>query len=176
MFTLPELPYSFSALEPYIDAQTMEIHHDKHHAAYIKNLNDLVSGETDLMKLVRHDSPKIRNNAGGHYNHSLFWTFMSPNPSNSPNVFSSLKTDFTAAALSIFGSGWAWIVEKDGKPGIVTTPNQDVPDGKILLGLDVWEHAYYLKYQNRRVEYVERWWNVVNWNVVADRFSSSQVY
>ncbi|MBI2008478.1 superoxide dismutase [Candidatus Amesbacteria bacterium] len=177
MFTLPDLPYATDALEPYIDKQTMEIHHGKHHAAYVKVLNDLVPDQTDPFLLLKHENPKVRNNAGGHINHSLFWTFMSPNPSNPPRFldsFGDFKEKFTAVALGRFGSGWAWLVQKDGKLEIVDTPNQDVPEDKILLGLDVWEHAYYLKYQNRRADYIENWWHVINWTAVSANFARGQ--
>lgn len=180
MFTLPGLPYPADALEPYIDKQTMEIHHGKHHAAYVKVLNDLVGdkSEADLPALLKHENPKVRNNAGGHYNHSLFWTMMTPNPSNPPvflDSFENFKEKFAAAALGRFGSGWAWLVQKDGILEITDTPNQDVPEGKILLGLDVWEHAYYLKYQNRRADYIQAWWNVVNWAAVSANLGRGQV-
>ncbi len=184
MFTLPDLPYATNALEPFIDTQTMEIHHGKHHAAYVKNLNDLVTDkdEKDLEELLRTtDNQKIKNNGGGHYNHSLFWQMMAPPSASSGQVegklleainktFGSLdgfKEKFSAAALGRFGSGWVWLT-KDLK--IVDTANQDVPAEKVILGLDVWEHAYYLKYQNRRAEYVTAWWNVVNWKFAASRF------
>ncbi len=172
MFTLPDLPFAYDALEPFIDTATMQIHHDKHHAAYVKVLNDLVPDMTEsgLVSLLKHENPKVRNNAGGHINHSLFWTFMSPTPSPVPAFFTTeLKDQFTAAAMGRFGSGWVWLVQKAGKLEIVDTPNQDVPEGKVVLGLDVWEHAYYLKYQNRRAEYIENWWNVINWASVASR-------
>lgn len=181
MFTLPDLPYSFSALEPHIDAQTMEIHHDKHHAAYVKNLNDLVTDkdETSLAELfATTDNQKIKNNAGGHLNHSLFWQMLTPNPKPVDGKlleginaafgnFDGFKEKFSAAALGRFGSGWVWLT-KDLK--IIDTANQDIPSEPVILGLDVWEHAYYLKYQNRRADYIAAWWNVVNWEFVASRF------
>ena len=181
MFTLPPLPYAFAALEPYIDALTMEIHHDKHHGTYVKNLNDLVLGksEADLTSLLSDPNPKIKNNAGGHLNHSLFWPMLSPTPSSPPSSLLSpfgsidkFKEEFTAKALSVFGSGWTWLVVDSGKLSIVTTPNQESPKNPIL-GLDVWEHAYYLKYQNRRADYIAAWWNVVNWASVSARFESA---
>lgn len=189
MFILPNLPYSTNALEPHIDAQTMEIHHGKHHATYVKNLNDLVSGkdEKDLEELLRTtDNPKIKNNGGGHYNHSLFWQMMVPGGSKLEGNLAddinstfggldSFKEKFTAAGLGRFGSGWVWLT-KDLK--IVDTPNQDNPimnGQEVLLGLDVWEHAYYLKYQNRRADYIAAWWNVVNWKFVSGRFALGPV-
>ena len=171
MFTLPNLPYAYDALEPFIDAQTMQIHHGKHHAAYVKNLNDAVQGTEfaswSVEQLISSQDVKIHNNAGGHFNHSLFWKMLSPmTKSQIPNPkILELKDEFSKKALSIFGSGWVWIVDDK----IVTTANQDVPIGKIILGLDVWEHAYYLKYQNRRAEYIEAWWNVINWEEVQKR-------
>lgn len=189
MFTLPDLPYPANALEPYIDAQTMEIHHGKHHAAYVKNLNDVLPDKTEaeLEQILRTtDNPKVRNNGGGHYNHSLFWQLMAPpTGSGSPtgkllqaidSAFGSLegfKEKFAAAALGRFGSGWAWLVVRDKRLEIRDTPNQDSPvmEGLIpILGLDVWEHAYYLKYQNRRAEYIEAFWNIINWKFVCGRF------
>lgn len=180
MFTLPALPYATNALEPFIDTQTMEIHYGKHHAAYVKNLNDLVNDrdESSLEELLKTTTDqKIKNNGGGHYNHSLFWQMMAP--SGSPlegklleainTTFGSLegfKEKFAAAALGRFGSGWVWLTA-DLK--IIDTPNQDTPTEKVILGLDVWEHAYYLKYQNKRADYVTAWWNVVNWKFVASR-------
>lgn len=197
-FTLPALPYAFNALEPHIDARTMEIHHGKHHNAYVTNLNNAIAG-TDAEKLSIEDICKniskypvaVRNNGGGHYNHSLFWTLMSPkggSPSGSladaiNAAFGSLdemKAKFNAAAASRFGSGWAWLIKDgSGKLAITSTPNQDNPlmdiaevKGTPVLGLDVWEHAYYLHYQNRRPDYVAAWWSVVNWAEAARRFSA----
>lgn len=197
-FTLPQLPYDFNALEPHIDKRTMEIHHGKHHNAYVTNLNNAVAG-TDGEKLSIEDICKniskypvaVRNNGGGHYNHSLFWKVMSPkggNPSGSladaiSATFGSvdeMKTKFNAAATGRFGSGWAWLIkDATGKLAITSTPNQDNPlmdiaevKGTPILGLDVWEHAYYLNYQNRRPDYANAWWNVVNWDEVAKRFGS----
>lgn len=196
-FTLPKLPYDFNALEPHIDARTMEIHHGKHHNGYVTNLNNAVAG-TDAEKLSLEDICKniskypvaVRNNGGGHYNHSLFWTVMSPKGGGNPSgsladaikaAFGSvdeMKTKFNAAAAGRFGSGWAWLIkDASGKLAITSTPNQDNPlmdiaetKGTPILGLDVWEHAYYLNYQNRRPDYAAAWWNVVNWDEVASRF------
>jgi Fe-Mn family superoxide dismutase len=200
-FTLPDLPYAKEALEPFIDEKTMEIHHDKHHNAYVTNLNlALANSETengkieDLLKQISKYPAAVRNNAGGHYNHSLFWTVMAPNAggisqgalSDAINeafgTFGEFKSKFASAATGRFGSGWAWLIKNSaGKLEITTTPNQDNPlmdvaevKGFPLLGLDVWEHAYYLKFQNRRPDYIEAWWNVVNWNEVAKRFSSAE--
>ena len=196
-FTLPALPYANDALEPSIDARTMEIHHTKHHQAYVNNLNaaiekapelqgksldDLMRGINSVPEAVR---TAVRNNGGGHWNHSMFWELMSPGKGGEPTGgladaikasfgdFSKFKEQFTAAATGRFGSGWAWLVNDGGKLSITSTPNQDNPlmDGKrAILGLDVWEHAYYLKYQNRRPEYITAWWNVVNWDAVASRY------
>ena len=199
-FQLPPLPYPSDALEPYIDAATMELHHGKHHAAYVNNANRALSDHPQLAnksveELISHLDAvpeqvrtTLRNNAGGHYNHSLFWQMMKkgggqPRGELSRSIestFSSLdkfKEQFTAAATRVFGSGWAWLVKtSDGKLVIETSPNQDSPimangSKAILLGLDVWEHAYYLKYQNRRADYIAAWFNVVNWDFVADRFT-----
>jgi len=196
-FTLPALPYAFNALEPHIDARTMEIHHGKHHNAYVTNLNNAVAGAPaeglsleELMKSISKHPMAVRNNGGGHYNHSLFWTLMAPNAGGAPEgkladainsafgSFDEFKTKFNAAATGRFGSGWAWLVKDEaGKLVISSTPNQDNPlmdlaevKGTPLLGLDVWEHAYYLHYQNRRPDYCAAWWNLVNWSVVASRF------
>lgn len=197
-FTLPHLPYSKEALEPYIDSMTMEIHHDKHHGAYVTNLNKAIAGTEadtlnieDILKQVSKYPAAVRNNAGGHYNHTLFWSLMrAPGKSSKPEgilsealnahfeSFDGFKSKFAEAALARFGSGWAWLIRNDqGKLEIVTTPNQDNPlmdlaekQGLPILGLDVWEHAYYLKYQNRRADYITEWWNVVNWDEVAARF------
>lgn len=188
-FTLPPLPYTYDALEPHIDAKTMEIHHDKHHGGYVAKLNDALAkwpeGQTmELEEILTHLDAvpetirsAVRNNGGGHFNHSLFWQTMKPGGGGEPTGemleainrdfgdFVKFKEAFTASALGVFGSGWAWLVDVNGKLQIVTTPNQDTPLAlgyKPIIGLDVWEHAYYLKYQNRRQEYVENWWNVVN--------------
>ncbi len=197
-FTLPALPYAFNALEPHIDARTMEIHHGKHHQAYVTNLNNAIAN-TDADKLSIEDICKniskypapVRNNGGGHYNHSLFWLLMKQNGGGNPtgalaeainSTFGSLdefKTKFNTAAASRFGSGWAWLIKNsDGKLEVCSTPNQDNPlmdvadvKGTPLLGLDVWEHAYYLNYQNRRPDYCTAFWNVVNWDEVAKQFA-----
>jgi len=193
-FTLPPLPYPSNALEPHIDKQTMEIHHDKHHGAYVTNLNKALESAPDLQNKSIEDllgnnlasvpdsiKTAVRNNGGGHANHSLFWTIMKPNGGGAPNgqiasvisssfgSFESFKEKFAAAAAGRFGSGWAWLVKGNGSFEIVSTPNQDSPlmEGKKpILGLDVWEHAYYLKYQNRRADYIAAWWNVVNWDEI----------
>jgi Fe-Mn family superoxide dismutase len=196
---LPPLPYGFDALEPHIDTQTMQIHHGKHHAAYVNNLNAALDKHPewhsrsveDLLRNIAQVPEDIRtavrNNAGGHANHSLFWVIMAPKGGGEPKGpladairaafgdFAKFKDQFTQAAMGRFGSGWAWLAWQNGKLEIFSTPNQDSPlmDGKIpLLGLDVWEHAYYLKYQNRRADYVAAWWNVVNWPEVAARFEA----
>ena len=197
-FTLPPLPYAYDALEPHIDARTMEIHHDKHHGAYVANLNKAVAefpelrikSLEDLLKDLNAVPEKIRsavrNNGGGHYNHSLFWQTMSKSGGSEPKAafakviesnfgtFSGFKTKFTEAATKLFGSGWAWLVMQDGKLAIQSAPNQDSPlshGAQPLLGLDVWEHAYYLKYQNKRADYIAAWWNVVNWDFVSGRYA-----
>lgn len=199
MFTLPDLSYPYNALEPYIDEKTMKIHHDLHHGTYVKNVNDTLAGNEELLTMDVEDllknltkvpetiRTKVRNNAGGHANHSLFWTIMAPNAGGEPSGelskmikstfgdFTSFKEKFSMAAMGRFGSGWVWLVVDHGKLTIMDTPNQDSPlmEGKTpILGLDVWEHAYYLKYQNRRVEYIGAWWNVVNWKEVERRFTS----
>ena len=195
------LPYSYNALEPFIDAMTMEIHHTKHAAGYTKNLNDACIAEkvdikntsiTSLLESISKYSTKMRNNAGGHYNHELFWQLMKPAPASAPagaladainKSFGSLdnfKTAFSDAAKTRFGSGWAWlIVNEKGQLAICSTPNQDNPvmdiaetKGYPLLGLDVWEHAYYLKYQNKRPDYINAWWNLVNWKFVEGRYNA----
>jgi superoxide dismutase, Fe-Mn family len=196
-FELAKLPYAYEALEPFIDAQTMTIHHDKHHAAYVTNLNAALdkhpelgswSLENLLVKLA--DVPEdirtaVRNHGGGHWNHDMFWNIMAPKAGGEPQGalskaieadfggFANFKSEFEKSAMGRFGSGWAWLADKGGKLVVVSSANQDNPmtDGlKPLLGIDVWEHAYYLKYQNRRAEYVTSWWNVVNWEAVAARF------
>ena len=197
-FALPPLLYAYDALEPHIDARTMEIHQDKHHAAYVANLNKTIAdypdfGKNSIEDLMKdlNDVPEkirtaVRNNGGGHYNHSLFWQMMKPGGGGEPmgdlvkaidasfGSFSAFKEQFTKAAMTQFGSGWAWLVLDDGKLKIENSPNQDSPisQGKpVLLGLDVWEHAYYLKNQNRRAGYVTAWWNVVNWDFVSERYA-----
>ncbi len=199
MFELPDLGYAFNALEPHIDAKTMELHHDKHHATYVSKLNEALAGHDDLLKLdivelitsldkvPEEIRTAVRNNGGGHANHSFFWTIMSPKGGGQPGGelakaidqtfggFDGFKTKFKELALGVFGSGWAWLVSADGKLELSATGRQDstVMDGKNqppLLGLDVWEHAYYLKYQNRRPDYIDAWWNVVNWRQVEDYF------
>jgi Fe-Mn family superoxide dismutase len=195
-FTLPPLPYAYDALEPHIDARTMEIHYTKHHQTYVNNLNaaiekapelggksldDLMRGINSVPEAVR---AAVRNNGGGHWNHSMFWQLMSANAGGEPSGkladaiksafgdFTKFKEQFAAAGTGRFGSGWAWLLNDGGKLSITSTPNQDNPlmDGKnAILGLDVWEHAYYLKYQNRRPDYIAAWWNVVNWDAVAQR-------
>ena len=196
-FELPSLPYAFDALEPYIDAMTMEIHHDKHHNAYVTNLNAALEKHPELTgksleelvtkidRVPEDIRTAVRNNGGGHFNHSLFWQVMSPKGGGEPTGdlanainagfgdFASFKTTFSQAAISRFGSGWAWLGIKGGALTVLSMPNQDVPmmEGLTpILGLDVWEHAYYLKYQNRRPDYVSNWWNVVNWDEVARRY------
>ncbi len=194
-FSVPDLPYAFDALEPHIDALTMEIHHDKHHAAYVAKLNDAVAGTSqatmDIDALVSDSAAvangAIRNNGGGHSNHSLFWTIMSPSGGGEPSGdlaaainstfggFTGFQEKFTAAAMTRFGSGWAWLSVDNGNLVIESTPNQDSPlmDGRTpILGLDVWEHAYYLNYQNRRPAYIAAFYNVIDWDAVAARFTS----
>ncbi len=196
-FTLPSLPYDFAALEPHIDAQTMQIHHGKHHQAYVNNLNAAVEKTPELQRKSLDELMKginsapesvrtaVRNNGGGHWNHSLFWKLMAPKAGGTPSGkvadaitkafggFDKFKEQFAAAAAGRFGSGWAWLIDEGGKLSIMSTPNQDNPlmEGKkAILGIDVWEHAYYLKYQNRRADYVTAWWNVVNWQEVNRLF------
>jgi superoxide dismutase, Fe-Mn family len=195
-FTLPALPYDYAALEPFIDGQTMELHHGMHHAGYVANVNKAIApmhlhGITidELCKNISRYEITVRNNGGGHYNHSLFWQMMKPKGEGQPGgkvaealnasfgSFDAFKTSFTEAAMKRFGSGWAWLVKgADGKLAIGSTPNQDNPimdvaefKGKPLLALDVWEHAYYLKYQNKRADYINSFWNIVNWEEVAKR-------
>ncbi len=201
-FTVPPLSYSFDALEPYIDARTMEIHHDKHHSAYVANLNKALDGHADLQAKSLDDLLKgldsvpenirtaVRNSGGGHWNHTLFWTLMKKGGGGEPKgnlsaainsafgSFAGFQEKFTAAGLGRFGSGWAWLVVKDGKLAIDSTPNQDTPyllggGAKAVLGLDVWEHAYYLKYQNLRGDYIKAWWNVVNWDKAAELYDAA---
>jgi len=198
-FELPKLSYAIDALEPYIDAQTMTIHHDKHHAAYVTNLNGALEKHSELagkslealladLNAVPEDiRAAVRNHGGGTWNHSMFWEIMAPKAGGAPKgelakainagfgSFDQFKAEFEKAAIGRFGSGWAWLVKKDNGLAIVSTANQDNPlsDGTTpILVIDVWEHAYYLKYHNRRAEYVTNWWNVVNWDAVASRFSA----
>lgn len=197
-YKLPNLPYAFDALEPYIDVRTMEIHHTKHHGAYTSKLNDAIQGtpaeSLSIEEIMAHMSEypvAVRNNGGGYFNHNLFWTILSPDGGGVPEgelldainrnfgSFGNFKSEFSQAAANRFGSGWAWLIRKeDGSLAVTSTPNQDNPlmdfvevKGIPLLGLDVWEHAYYLKYQNRRPDYIEAFWNLVNWDEVARRFS-----
>ena len=198
-FTLPSLPYAHDALEPHIDKQTMEIHHGKHHQAYVDNLNKAIAGTPnenksleELVAAAGSISPAVRNNGGGHWNHSFFWETLAPNAGGAPSgklaeainshfeSFESFKEKLNAAGAGRFGSGWAWLTIKDGKLEISSTPNQDNPlmdvaevKGTPLLGVDVWEHAYYLKYQNRRPEYLAAFWNAVNWKKVEERFEAA---
>ena len=196
-FKLPELPYAYDALEPHIDARTMEIHHSKHHAGYTNNLNAAVAGSdlegqsiTDILANISKHSVAVRNNGGGFYNHDLFWQVMSPNGGGKPSgnlmlaiekdfgSFESFKEEFSKAAATRFGSGWAWLVKQsDGKLVVSSTANQDNPlmdvaevKGTPIIGLDVWEHAYYLKFQNKRPDYISEFWDVVNWEEAAKRF------
>ncbi len=200
-FTVPPLPYPFDALEPHIDAKTMEIHHDKHHGAYVTNLNKALEGHADLQSksleellgnldaIPENIRNAVRNNAGGHWNHSLFWTQLKKGGGGEPKgdlaeaikstfgSFAEFQTKFAAAGVGRFGSGWAWLVVKDGKLAIDSTSNQDTPislKAKAVLGLDVWEHAYYLKYQNRRPDYIAAWWNVVNWDSASEHYSTAK--
>jgi len=199
-YELPKLNYPYAALEPYIDAQTMEIHYSKHHATYVTNLNKALEGYPELQdkqieELLTHlnDLPEtiktqVKNNGGGHYNHSLFWEWLAPNAGEAPTGavaqaitssfgnFEKFKEDFAKAAMARFGSGWAWlIVDANKKLSVMSTPNQENPlmEGKTaILGLDVWEHAYYLKYQNKRLDYITNWWNAVNWKKVNELFAT----
>ncbi len=200
-YTLPPLPYPNNALEPSIDAQTMEIHHDRHHKAYVDNLNKALEGQTQLQQkpieqLLReiNQVPEnirtaVRNNGGGHANHSMFWEIMVKGGGGKPSGpladaiqaafgdFASFQQQLKTAALNRFGSGWGWLVWSGGKLQVISTANQDSPymEGQVpILGVDVWEHAYYLKYQNKRADYLDAWWNVVNWNAVAKRFSDAK--
>jgi len=199
-FELPQLPYAYDALEPHIDARTMEIHHSKHHNAYVTNLNAAIAGTDldgksieDLMKNLDMNNMAVRNNGGGHYNHTMFWEIMSPNGGGLPTgdlaaaidaafgSFDAFKAEFAKAGATRFGSGWAWLCVKDGKLEVCSTPNQDNPlmpgvacGGQPILGMDVWEHAYYLNYQNRRPDYIEAFFNVINWAEVAKRFAAAK--
>ncbi|CAM3798828.1 superoxide dismutase [Alkalicoccus chagannorensis] len=200
-FTLPDLPYDHNALEPHIDEETMKIHHGKHHNTYVTKLNDALEGHDDLQNKSLEDllsdlsalpesvRGPVRNNGGGHFNHTMFWQLMSPNGGGAPQgeladainsefgSFDKFKEEFKNAALGRFGSGWAWLVVNNGKLEITSTPNQDTPisEGKTpILGVDVWEHAYYLKYQNKRPDYVEAFFNVINWDEVAKRYNAAK--
>lgn len=198
-YELPALGYDFAALEPHIDAQTMQIHHGKHHQAYINNLNAALDKHPEItitLEEMLHDLSQVpedirgavRNNGGGHYNHAFFWTLMTPGGSNQPvgelaaaidamGGLESLKEKVNAAGVGRFGSGWAWLVVKDGALTVVSTANQDTPlelGAKAILGVDVWEHAYYLKYQNLRPKYLEAWWNVVNWDVLEANYQAAK--
>lgn len=198
-FELPKLAYAYNALEPHVDARTMEIHHSKHHQAYVTNLNNAIAGSDaeklsieDICKNISKYPAPVRNNGGGHYNHSLFWTLMAPNAGGQPTgelataidtafgTFDEFKKQFAAAATTRFGSGWAWLIVKEGKLAITSTANQDNPlmdvaetKGTPVLGLDVWEHAYYLNYQNRRPDYITAFWNVVNWNEASKLYKNA---
>jgi superoxide dismutase, Fe-Mn family len=199
-FSLAPLPYAYNAMEPFIDAQTMEIHYTKHHQAYVNKLNETPSTNLDYQvdditkckSIDQHTTAVIRNNLGGHVNHTLFWTLLKPNPTSAPNLpvgklaeaiaknftsFDEFKKQFTDKATKQFGSGWCWLIEQNGKLLITTTPNQDNPfmkvaeqQGKVIMALDVWEHAYYLKYQNKRADYIANWWNVANWTKAEELF------
>jgi len=199
-FELPDLPYAFDALEPHIDARTMEIHHDKHHAGYTNNLNNAIAGTSMEDQTIEEicagasDNAAVRNNGGGYYNHSLFWKVMSANGGGAPTAtladaineaygsFDDFQAAFSKAAATRFGSGWAWLcVHPGGKVEVCSSPNQDNPlmpgvgcGGTPILGLDVWEHAYYLNYQNRRPDYIKAFWNVVNWNEVSQRYEAGK--
>ena len=199
-FTLPALPYAFDALEPHIDTQTMQIHHGKHHQAYVDNLNKALAGTPnenksieELVKAAGTISPAVRNNGGGHWNHSFFWETLAPSAGGKPEgpladainstfgSFDAFKEKFNAAGTTRFGSGWAWLIVKDGKLEVSSTPNQDNPlmdvaevKGTPIIGADVWEHAYYLKYQNKRPDYLAAFWNVVNWKKAGERFASAK--
>ena len=199
-FELPKLPYAYNALEPHIDARTMEIHHSKHHQAYVTNLNGAIAGSDaeklsieDICKTISKYPMPVRNNGGGHYNHSLFWTVMKQNGGGNPTgaiaaaidsafgSFDEFKTKFAAGGVGRFGSGWVWLIVHEGKLVISSTPNHDNPlmdvaevKGTPVFGVDVWEHAYYLHYQNRRPDYVAAFWNVINWNEVAKHLKEAK--
>jgi Fe-Mn family superoxide dismutase len=198
-YTVPPLPYAYDALEPHIDKATMEVHHDKHHQAYVDKANAALEGTPlasaaiedvlkDLSQVPEAKRTAVQNNGGGHYNHSLFWESMSPNGGGAPDgalaqaidsvfgSFEAFQSSLKEAGVNRFGSGWSWLVHNGSELAIVSTPNQDNPisNGSTpLLGVDVWEHAYYLKYQNRRPDYIDAWWNVVDWNKVAERFAAA---
>jgi len=199
-FTLPSLPYAADALEPHFDKQTMEIHHGKHHQAYVDNLNKAIAGTEhenksleELVASAGKISPAVRNNGGGHWNHSFFWVSLAPNAGGEPTgkladdikssfgSFDAFKEKFSQAGMTRFGSGWAWLLVKDGKLEVSSTPNQDNPlmdvaevKGTPLLGVDVWEHAYYLKYQNRRADYLNAFWSLVDWSAVSKRYDAAK--
>jgi Fe-Mn family superoxide dismutase len=199
-FELPVLPYASDALEPNFDKTTMEIHHGKHHNAYVTNLNNAIKGTEwesksieEILKNISKLAPAVRNNGGGHYNHSLFWTILGPNKGGKPSgalgeaiekkwgTFDKFKEEFANAGVTRFGSGWAWLIVANGELEICSSPNQDNPlmdiaekKGTPILGLDVWEHAYYLKYQNRRPDYITAFWNVVDWDAVAKRYAAAK--
>jgi superoxide dismutase, Fe-Mn family len=199
-FTLAPLPYAYEALEPHIDTKTMQIHHDKHHQAYVDNLNKAIAGTDNVGKTIEalvaaagSISPAVRNNGGGHWNHTFFWESMAPGAGGAPTgaladainaafgSFDAFKEKFNNAGITRFGSGWAWLIVKDGKLEVSSTPNQDNPlmdvadvKGTPILGCDVWEHAYYLHYQNLRAKYLEAFWNVVNWGKVEERFTAAK--
>lgn len=199
-FTLPALPYAHDALEPYIDTLTMQIHHGKHHQAYVDNLNKAIAGTPnegksieELVKAAGSISPAVRNNGGGHWNHSFFWETLAPNAGGKPSgalanaidaafgSFDAFKEKFNTAGATRFGSGWAWLIVKDGKLEVCSTPNQDNPlmdvaevKGVPIIGADVWEHAYYLKYQNKRPDYLNAFWNLINWKKAEERFAAAK--
>lgn len=200
MFELPELPYSYDALEPFIDEETMHVHHDGHHAAYVKNLNEALTGQEkflnmDIKELLKSldEVPeeiriKVKNNGGGHYHHSIFWTMIGPSQGEQPTgllleeinkTFGSwekFKEQFEKVALGVFGSGWTWLVLDNGKLSIISTPNQDSPISQNkypIIGIDLWEHAYYLKYKNKRADFISNWWNVANWETAEQRFGQA---
>ncbi|MFZ5977020.1 MAG: superoxide dismutase [Hydrotalea sp. AMD] len=200
LFTLPALPYAYDALEPFIDTATMQFHYGKHHQTYLDNLNKAIAGTPhegksleELVAAAGTISPAVRNNGGGHWNHSFFWEILAPKAGGTPTgdltkaidaafgSFDAFKEKFANAGMTRFGSGWAWLIVKDGKLEISSTPNQDNPlmdvaevKGQPILGVDVWEHAYYLKYQNRRAEYLSAFWNVVNWQKVAEHYAKAK--
>ncbi len=203
-FTVPNLDYPFEALEPHIDAQTMQIHHDKHHAAYVNKLNEAIAGTpweskkieeiiANISQIPENKRGAVRNNGGGHYNHTFFWKIIGPNAGGKPSGdllkaidsdlggFDKFKETFANAGVTRFGSGWAWLIVNNGKLSVCSTPNQDNPlmdvaeiKGSPILGIDVWEHAYYLKYQNRRPDYIAAFWNVVNWKEVENKFNATR--
>jgi superoxide dismutase, Fe-Mn family len=203
MFVLPELPYTYNALEPFIDEETMHVHHDGHHAIYVKNLNDVLTGHDEFLnmdieellrsldKIPEDIRTKVKNNAGGHFHHSLFWTIMKQGGGGEPTGevsklinetfgdFNSFKEKFNTSALGVFGSGWTWLLLDDGELSIENTSNQDSPIsvGKYpLFAIDLWEHAYYLKYKNKRADFIEAWWNVINWDEVEKRFNKRRSF